>query len=81
MHPTNSPFLLKVLASIFASQVIFMSYGALKCENLNRCDEAAARIEQVFNVMIATTLSLLVGGSGASRTSTPRPSKPPVKRE
>ena len=38
-----------------------MAYGAAKCKELNRCSEAAERIENVFNVMIATTLSLLVG--------------------
>lgn len=55
--------LISILVGIFACQVIFMGYGALNCQKLNRCAEAAARIEQVFNVMIATTLSLSVGSS------------------
>jgi len=59
-------FLLRLLAGIFICQVFFMAYGAVKCQKLDRCDQAAERIENVFNVMIATTLSLLVG-KGAER--------------
>lgn len=54
-------FLLRLLAGIFVCQVFFMAYGAAKCQELGRCEQAAERIENVFNVMIATTLSLLVG--------------------
>ncbi len=53
--------LISILVGIFACQVIFMGYGMLNCARLNRCDVAGQRIEDVFNVMIATTLSLLVG--------------------
>ena len=59
-------FLLRLLAGIFICQFFFMAYGAVKCQELNRCEQAAERIENVFNVMIATTLSLLVG-KGAGR--------------
>jgi hypothetical protein len=55
--------LISILVGIFACQVLFMGYGVLNCERLNRCDTAGQRIEDVFNVMIATTLSLLVGSS------------------
>jgi hypothetical protein len=63
---SNTTYLLRVLVGIFTCQVLFMGYGALNCAKLGRCDQAAARIEQVFNVMIATTLSLLVG-NGAKK--------------
>ena len=66
MTPSQSTrFLLRTLVGIFACQVLFMAYGASQCEKLDRCKEAGDRIEQVFNVMIATTLSLLVGKSGS----------------
>lgn len=83
MDPKNTPFLLKLLACVFAGQVLFMGYGALKCERLERCDRAADRIEQVFNVMIATTLSLLVGGKALSTTTPPatRTTSARTKRE
>ena len=58
-HPKTR--LISILVGIFACQVLFMGYGMLNCERLNRCDTAGQRIEDVFNVMIATTLSLLVG--------------------
>ena len=64
----KTKFLLRILVGIFASQVLFMAYGAYNCERLNRCDEAAARIETVFNVMIATTLSLLASNKTGSRS-------------
>lgn len=55
--------LISILVGIFACQVLFMGYGMLNCERLSRCDTAGQRIEDVFNVMIATTLSLLVGSA------------------
>jgi len=55
--------LVSILVGIFACQVLFMGYGVLNCERLDRCDTAGQRIEDVFNVMIATTLSLLVGSN------------------
>ena len=58
--------LISILVGIFACQVIFMGYGMLNCERLSRCDTAGQRIEDVFNVMIATTLSLLVGSNTKS---------------
>ena len=64
MTPTpNTTYLLRILVGIFACQVLFMGYGMINCERLNRCDVAGQRIEDVFNVMIATTLSLLVGNT------------------
>ena len=62
MTPTQTKTrLISILVGIFACQVLFMGYGLINCERLNRCDIAGQRIEDVFNVMIATTLSLLVG--------------------
>ena len=60
--------LISILVGVFACQVLFMGYGALNCAKLNRCDTAAQRIEDVFNVMIATTLSLLVGTGNGSES-------------
>ena len=53
--------LISILVGIFACQVLFMTYGALRCEDMGRCEAASQRMEDVFNVMITTTLSLLVG--------------------
>ena len=62
MTPTQTKTrLISILVGIFTCQVLFMGYGMINCERLNRCDIAGQRIEDVFNVMIATTLSLLVG--------------------
>ena len=52
-------FLLRMLAVIFAVEAAFMAYGISQCQKLNRCDQAANRAEKLFNVAIATTLSLL----------------------
>lgn len=62
MTPTQTKTrLISILVGIFACQVLFMGYGLINCERLNRCDIAGQRMEDVFNVMITTTLSLLVG--------------------
>jgi hypothetical protein len=62
MTPANTKkYLLSTLVGIFACQVLFMGYGMFHCERLKRCDIVGNRSEEVFNVMIATTLSLLVG--------------------
>ena len=67
MTPTTPKArLISILVGIFACQVIFMGYGMLNCDKLDRCDAAGQRIEDVFNVMIATTLSLLVGSNTES---------------
>ncbi len=68
----KGPFLLRMLAIIFGVQALFMAYGISQCEKLERCDQAANRAEELFNVAIATTLSLLA----ADRVV---PEKPPTR--
>ena len=55
-------FLYKLLASIFVFELIFLGLAWGHCLGRNNdCPDLGDRSEQIFNVAIATTLSLLAG--------------------
>jgi hypothetical protein len=61
-------FLLKMLASIFAIQAVFLGVAFHHCSSNNHehCPDIGSRTEQLFSVAIATTLSLLTGFASSS---------------
>lgn len=63
-----SVFLLRMLAGIFIVEAMFLGYGMHKCTTLKKiedyqraCPNIASRVEKLFGVAVATTLSLLAG--------------------
>ena len=52
-------FLLRTLVGIFLAQFILLTYALVKCPNKDNCPELGRRIENLCNVAVATTLSLL----------------------
>lgn len=54
-------FLLRTLAAVFAAQFVVMAIALNKCGSVRECPKIGERIENLFNVAIATTLSLLSG--------------------
>jgi hypothetical protein len=62
------PFLFKLLAAIFLSQFLIMSWSVWRCGTVepgnktllkDRCPEIGQRIENLFGLSLATVLSLL----------------------
>jgi len=59
-------FLLYLLGSVFASQIVLFSWGVWQCGShggLKACPELGQRYDTTFAVMISTTLALLTGVS------------------
>ena len=55
-------FLYRLLAAIFLAEVAFLGVGWWHCMKPGAtCEGIGDRSEQIFNVAIATTLSLLAG--------------------
>ena len=55
-------FLYKLLAAVFLAEVLFLGIGWWYCMKPgSTCEGLGDRSEQIFNVAIATTLSLLAG--------------------
>jgi hypothetical protein len=57
-------FLLYVLASIFASQILLFGWAAVQCGahgGLKVCPALGQRYDTTFAVMISTVLALLTG--------------------
>lgn len=56
-------FLFRMLAAIFAVEVGFLGLGWYHCMKPGtECKDLGDRSEKIFNVAIATTLSLLAAG-------------------
>ena len=76
-------FLFRMLAGIFVAEAALLAYSFVQCANpragmesllLNeRCPRLGQRAENIFEIAIATTLSLLVG-AGASTAIQRKPS-------
>lgn len=76
-------FLFRMLAGIFLVEALLLSYSFVKCSNSSnaqptallaeRCPRLGQRAENIFEIAIATTLSLLAGSTAintsASNTS------------
>lgn len=63
MRPREK-FLLVLLASVFASQILLFAWAAMQCGahgGLKVCPELGQRYDTTFAVMISTTLALLTG--------------------
>ena len=60
-------FLLRLLAVIFASQIVLLSFEMYRCFStehpLEECPYVEDTYKETFNVMIATTLALLTGSA------------------
>ena len=58
-------FLLRILAVIFASQIVLLGVEMIRCFStehpLEECPYVEETYKETFNVMIATTLALLTG--------------------
>jgi hypothetical protein len=52
-------FLLRMLVGIFVAQFIFLGYALVKCRDKQQCPDLGRRVENLCNVAVATTLSLL----------------------
>ena len=52
-------FLLRTLVGIFIAHFVFLTYALTKCADRASCPELGRRIENLCNVAVATTLSLL----------------------
>lgn len=61
------PFLLKMLASIFAVQAVFIAWAFALCGRSGRpaevCPNLGDKTTELFGVAVATTLSLLTGAA------------------
>ena len=58
-------FLFRMLAAIFLFEVGFLGLGWYHCMKPGaQCEGLGDRSEKIFNVAIATTLSLLAAGKG-----------------
>ena len=56
-------FLFRMLAAIFLFEVAFLGLGWWHCMKPGaKCEDLGDRSEKIFNVAIATTLSLLAAG-------------------
>ncbi len=67
-------FLVRMLACIFLVEAIYLGYGIHSCFNLKDpedylkvCPNLAGRVEKLFGVAVATTLSLLAGNKIISK--------------
>ena len=60
-------FLLKMLATIFAAQAVFIGWAFAVCGRSGNpkevCPELGQRTTELFGVAVATTLSLLTGAA------------------
>jgi len=60
-------FLLRILAVIFASQIVLLGVEMTRCFSsehpLSECPSVEDTYKETFNVMIATTLALLTGSA------------------
>lgn len=60
---TREKFLFRMLAAIFLVEVGFLGLGWFHCMKPEVvCEDLGDRSEKIFNVAIATTLSLLAAG-------------------
>ena len=63
-----------MLAAIFAVEAVLLTFSFVKCaeglpptvELSSRCPRIGQRAENIFEIAIATVLSLLAGSSGAN---------------
>ena len=62
------PFLFRMLAGIFTAQFVMAGYALVRCSSghptgelkiSERCPELGTRVENLFGLAVATTLSLL----------------------
>ncbi len=52
-------FLFRTLVGIFVAQFSLLTFALIKCNNREQCPDLGRRIENLCNVAVATTLSLL----------------------
>jgi hypothetical protein len=52
-------FLFRTLVGIFLAQFAFLMFALIKCSSREQCPDLGRRIENLCNVAVATTLSLL----------------------
>ena len=52
-------FLLRMLVGIFVAQFALLTFALVKCNSRENCPDLGRRIENLCNVAVATTLSLL----------------------
>ena len=52
-------FLLRTLVGIFVAQFAILTFALVKCHDKQHCPDLGRRIENLCNVAVATTLSLL----------------------
>lgn len=52
-------FLLRTLVGIFIAQFSLLTFALIKCNDKTNCPDLGRRIENLCNVAVATTLSLL----------------------
>ena len=61
-------FLFRMLAAIFIVEVGFLAVGWWHCMKPGAtCEDLGDRSEKIFNVAIATTLSLMVGSKSLNK--------------